>query len=261
MKSDMRKTALVTGGSRGIGRAIAETLANSGFDVVIAGSSSEEAARDVLSACEKSGVRAIYVQGDIGSAEGRRAIFDGTRKQFGRLDVLVNNAGVAPKERVDILQATEESFDRVVGINMKGPYFLTQLVANWMIESKGQIPGGYNPVIVNIGSLSAYVSSTARGEYCMSKAGVSMMTILFADRLSEYGINVYEIRPGIIETDMTEKVKDKYDAMIDGGITPIKRWGKPDDIARAVSAIVSGAFPFSTGDVFNVDGGFHLRRL
>ena len=180
--------------------------------------------------------------------------------QFRRLNLLVNNAGMAPRERTDILEATEESFDRVMGINLKGPYFLTQQVANWMVEQKKAHPDREFR-IVSTGSISAYTSSPARGEYCLSKAGVSMMTKLYADRLAEYGIGVFEISPGIIATDMTSVVKDKYDKLIAEGLTPIKRWGLPEDIAKAVGAIAEGRLDFSTGQVINVDGGFPLRRL
>jgi NAD(P)-dependent dehydrogenase (short-subunit alcohol dehydrogenase family) len=174
--------------------------------------------------------------------------------------MLVNNAGAAPLKRMDILQATEESFDRVVGINLRGPYFLTQLVANWMVEQRKQAP--QRPLrIVNIGSISAYTSSPSRGEYCISKAGVAMMTKLYADRLAEYDIGVFEISGGIIETDMTRVVKEKYDKLIAEGLTPIRRWGQPTDLAKVVGAIAEGRLDFSTGTVINVDGGFHLRRL
>jgi len=181
---------------------------------------------------------------------------------FGRIDLLVNNAGVAPTVRADLLEATEESFDRMIQINLKGPYFLTQLVANRMMEQISQAPTEYRPRIITITSVSAYAASGNRGDYCVAKAGLAMMTQLFAARLAEFGINVYEIRPGIIETDMTGPVKAKYDKLIfEQDLTPIKRWGQPDDIARAVVAIANNAFPFSTGEVINVDGGFHLRRL
>jgi 3-oxoacyl-[acyl-carrier protein] reductase len=200
------------------------------------------------------------LRGDIGSEADRVNLVAVARARFGRCDLLVNNAGVPPLKRMDILEATEESFDRVLRINLKGPYFLTQLVANWMIEQKRQFPDR-NFRIVNNGSISAYTSSIARGEYCVSKAGISMMTMLYADRLAEYGIGVFEIRPGIIATDMTEPVKGKYDKMIAEGITPIKRWGQPEDVANAVGAIAEGRLDFSTGQVINVDGGFHLRRL
>ena len=172
----------------------------------------------------------------------------------------MNNAGVAPDKRLDLLEATEESFDRLIRINLKGPYFLTQLAANWMIGEKKK-DESFTPMIVNIASISSYTSSPGRGEYCISKAGISMMTALYADRLSEYGINVYEIRPGIIKTDMTAPVEKKYDKLIAEGLTPIKRWGSPEDVGRAVCAIARGDLCFSTGEVINVDGGFHLKRL
>jgi NAD(P)-dependent dehydrogenase (short-subunit alcohol dehydrogenase family) len=174
--------------------------------------------------------------------------------------MLINNAGVAPTKRRDLLEATEESFDRVLGINLKGPYFLTQMVANWMIEQKKQDPAGEYR-IVNTSSISAYTSSPARGEYCISKAGISMMTALYADRLAEFGIGVFEVRPGIIKTDMTKVVTEKYDKLIAEGLTPIQRWGMPEDVGRAVGAIAEGRLDFCTGQVINVDGGFHLRRL
>jgi NAD(P)-dependent dehydrogenase (short-subunit alcohol dehydrogenase family) len=178
---------------------------------------------------------------------------------------LVNNAGVAPDVRADILEATEESFDRLIAINVKGPYFLTQIVANWMVKLINRPQAAefapYQPKIVTISSISAYTASTNRGDYCMSKAALSMLTPLFAARLAANGINVYEIRPGVIATDMTGAVKEKYDQLIADGMTPIQRWGTPEDIGRAVAAIASNAFPFSTGEVINVDGGFHLRRL
>ena len=181
-------------------------------------------------------------------------------KRFGRLDLLVNNAGIAPRQRQDLLEMREESYDEVLAVNLKGPFFLTQQVARTMIDllGSGVIE---NPRIINIGSISAYASSPNRGEYCLSKAGISMITALFADRLAESGIGVYEIRPGVIATDMTDAVKEKYDHLIANGLTPIQRWGQPEDVAKAVVAIAEGAFPFSTGEIFNVDGGFHLRRL
>ena len=179
---------------------------------------------------------------------------------FGRLDVLVNNAGVAPKVRTDILQADEESYDRVMNINLKGPYFLTQAVANWMTRQRSDRPEDWM-CIVNISSMSAYTASPSRGEYCLSKAGISMATQLWAARLAEFDIGVYEIRPGIIATDMTTAVKDKYDKLIKEGLTPIRRWGRPDDVARAVAACARDDLKFSTGEVINVDGGFHMRTL
>jgi len=208
---------------------------------------------DVAAPCE-------VFRSDVSSGEDRVRLVDFAKSKFGRCDLLVNNAGVAPVKRKDLLEATEESFDRVMGVNLKGPYFLTQLVANWMIEQKDEYPDRKFR-IVNIGSVSAYTSSTARGEYCVSKAGVAMMTKLYADRLAEYGIGVFEIRPGIIATDMTSVVKDKYDKLIAGGLTPIKRWGRPEDVAKAVRTVAEGRLDFSTGQVIDVDGGFHLRRL
>ncbi len=256
----MRQVALVTGAARGIGRGIAEALAKVQFDLVVDDVVEPEVAGETMKVLRDLGAEVLYVKADISKSDDRARLVKECRDHFGRLDLLVNNAGVAPAQRMDILQASEESFDRVLAINLKGPYFLTQMVANWMIEQKQQHPER-SPKIVNISSISAYTSSPSRGEYCISKAGVSMMTKLFADRLAEYGINVYEIRPGIIATDMTRAVKEKYDGLIAGGLTPIARWGLPEDIGKAVAAIASGAFPFSTGEVINVDGGFHLRRL
>ncbi len=181
-------------------------------------------------------------------------------EKCGRLDLLVNNAGMAPRQRRDLLETTEESYDEVMAVNLKGPFFLTQRVANLMIEllQQGVIE---QPKIINIGSMSAYTASVNRGEYCLSKAGLGMMTALFADRLAEYGILVYEVRPGVIATDMTSVVKERYDRLIGEGLTPVRRWGQPGDVAQAVLAIAQGYLPFSTGEVINVDGGFHLRRL
>jgi NAD(P)-dependent dehydrogenase (short-subunit alcohol dehydrogenase family) len=264
---DKRQVAIVTGASRGIGRAIAIELAGLGFNVVINhydftadGKPDEKTAQKTLSEIEAKGVRCLVMRGDVSSDADRAGLVKAAKDEFGRCDMLVNNAGVAPLKRIDLLEATEASFDRVLSINLKGPYFLTQLIAKWMIEQQKQFPER-NYRIVNIGSMSSYTSSPVRGEYCISKAGVSMMTMLYADRLAEFGIGVFEIRPGIIETDMTSVVKEKYDKLIADGITPIKRWGKPEDVAKAVSAIAEGKLDFSTGQVINVDGGFHLRRL
>ena len=254
-----RGVALVTGASRGIGRGIAIALAHAAFDVVVNYASNRDAAEEVGKLVEGAGRRALLVQGDVSVAADRAKLVDETCEKLGRLDLLVNNAGVAPKVRADILEGGEESFDRMVNINLKGPYFLTQSVAKRMADAvkQGQPPGK----IITITSVSVYTASTNRGDYCVAKSGLAMMTKLFAVRLAEFGINVYEIRPGVIETDMTGPVKEKYDKMIADGLTPIARWGKPGDVARAVVAVATDAFPFSTGEVINVDGGFHLRRL
>ena len=249
--------ALVTGASRGIGQAIANALAEDRCHVAIADVLD---AGDTVAMVEARGFEALAIACDISSSADRAAAVQQIRDRFGRLDVLVNNAGVAPKQRADLLEASEESFDRLMRINLKGPYFLTQLVARWMVEQRQERPD--DPMsIVNISSISAYTASPSRGEYCVSKAGVSMMTKLFAVRLAEHNINVYEIRPGIVATDMTAPVKEKYDKLIAEGLTPIRRWQQPEDIARAVLVATSGMLPVSTGEVINVDGGFHLRQL
>ena len=250
------KVALVTGAARGIGRGIAVALAQKNWCVVINYRGNTDAANEALRLVEQAGGQGIVVQGDVAVTQDRERLVAATLEKFGHIDLLVNNAGMAPRVRTDMLQVGEASYDEVMTTNLKGPFFLTQLVANKMIELKTA-----NAKIVNIGSLSAYASSPNRAEYCLSKAGVTMMTALFADRLSEFGINVYEVRPGIIETDLTSVVKAKYDKMIGEGLLPIKRWGQPDDVARAVAAIAEDALPYSTGEIISVDGGFHLRRL
>ncbi len=240
------KTALVTGVAGGIGLATAKKLLENGIAVV---------GMDVLPAMPTPLCGEFtYVTGDLSRAEDRENFVNTALKKYERIDILVNVAGVAPKVRTDILEMTEESYDFVMNINLKGTLFLTQLVANKMVE---QGSGS----IVNISSMSAYTSSVSRGEYCISKAGLSMVTTLFADRLAEYGIPVNEVRPGIIATGMTDKVKEKYDKLIEGGLLPIKRWGRPEDVADAVFALASGALPYVTGQAINVDGGFHIRRL
>jgi len=257
----MAKAAIVTGGSRGIGRGIAIALGREGFGVSVNYASNAKAAEETAQAVREAGGQATLVQADVGDADGRRRLVDRTLDAFGRIDLLVNNAGVAPEVRADILEATEASFDRLISINLKGPYFLTQLVAKRMIElvKAGTVEA---PKIITISSISAYTASVNRGDYCISKAALGMLTKLFAVRLAEFGINVYEIRPGVIATDMTGPVKAKYDKLIlEDGLTPIRRWGQPDDIARCVAAIARDLLPFSTGEVINVDGGFHLHRL
>jgi 3-oxoacyl-[acyl-carrier protein] reductase len=256
----MKKVALITGGSRGIGLGIATYLAQGGFDIAINGVRDESAVTDVLEELKKIGASALYCQGDISSSTDRSAMVEKVRKHFGRLNVLVNNAGVAPKERRDVLQTSEESFDQVLSTNLKGSYFLTQLAANWMIEQKKTSPA-FDGCIINVSSISATVASINRGEYCVSKAGLSMVTQLFAVRLGEFGIPVFEVRPGIISTDMTAGVKAKYDKLIEEGLTVQKRWGFPDDVGKVVGALASGNFPYSTGQVIMVDGGLTIPRL
>jgi len=261
----MNPAALITGASRGIGRGIALELAKLGYNLLINYASNAAAAGDAVAQCEKAAaglghqIRAIPFRADIALTRERTALVQFAREQFTQLDLLVNNAGVAPTVRADLLEATEESFDRLININVKGPYFLTQLVARWMIEQVERSPR--HPKIVTISSISAYTASTNRGDYCIAKAALSMLTPLYASRLAAHGINVYEIRPGIIATDMTNPVKDKYDQLIASGLTPIQRWGAPEDVGKAVAAIAQDLLPFSTGEVINVDGGFHLRRL
>lgn len=254
------KSAIVTGASRGIGNAIAQGLAMEGYAVSTVGTSEEGRNEENLNRIKSHGQPFIYTRADISREEDRQRLVNNTLDAFGRIDVLVNNAGVAPKVRADMLEMSEESMDYVLGINLKGTFFLTQRVAREMIREVEATPG-IRPKIINISSISAYTASVNRAEYCISKAGVSMVTSLFADRLAEYGIHVYEIRPGIMETDMTSAVKDKYDRLIAGGLNPVKRWGQPEDVAKAVSVICSDMLPFSTGEIINVDGGFHLRRL
>ena len=254
------QVALVTGSRRGIGLGIAKALAKEGFHIVLNATSSREAAEEAANEIRSHNVRVEYIQADISSGNDRSRLINEIKSRFGRLNILVNNAGVAPLVRDDILKASEESFDRLISINLKGPYFLTQMAANWMIEQKIEHPE-IEYKIINISSISAYTASPTRGEYCISKSGISMMTALYAVRLAEYGIGVYEIQPGIIETDMSAGGKERYDKLIKEGLTPIKRWGKPEDVGRAVVAIAKDLFPFSTGEVFNVDGGFHLRIL
>ena len=251
------KTALITGAGRGIGRGIAMELAKYGYNIAFAGRTFPE---DTIAELENLGAKTLFVCCDISICDDRAKLVNECINNFGRIDVLVNNAGVAPKIRADILETTEESMDFVLDINLKGTFFLTQLVAKKMIE---QVENRdiTSPKIINIASISSYTSSVSRPEYCISKAGISMVTKLFADRLSEYGIMVYEIRPGIIMTGMTEKVKEKYDKLLEEGMLPTKRWGLPDDVAKAVAALCGDSFLYSTGQVINVDGGFHIRRL
>lgn len=255
-----RPVALVTGGSRGIGRGIAEHLARSGFDLAINGMRPLEAVAEVVCELEKLGVDVLYCQGDIGDSKARKQILSKIRERFGRLHVLVNNAGVAPKERKDLLEASEESFENVLKINLQGPYFLTQAAAKWMIEQK-QAVEDFAGCIINVGSISATVASVNRGEYCVAKAGIAMATQLWATRLGEFNIPVYEVRPGVIKTDMTAGVAEKYDQLIADGLCVQGRWGYPDDVGKAVAALAGGSFPYSTGQVIMIDGGLTIPRL
>ena len=255
----MKKTALITGASRGIGLAAAKRLGRDGFRLALVSRSPEEKVREALESLTEQGSEWIYIQADVGSHEDRERIVRTAVERCGRIDVLVNNAGVAPKVRADLLEMTEESFDRVLNINTKGNMFLTQLVARQMIRQP--MEGKKRGTIINISSCSAEVSSISRGEYCVSKAGISMLTKLYADRLAPEGILVHEVRPGVIETDMTSGVRDKYDRLIAQGVFPIARWGTPEDVAGAVSVLAGDEFLCTTGDSIDVDGGFHIRRL
>ena len=242
-----KRVAVVTGAARGIGYSIAQNLEKSGYAVVYVD----------LSFPEPPSETGIMATCDIADPNARERLLEEALSHFGKIDLLVNNAGVAPAVRLDLLETSIESFQRLIRINLEGTFFMCQLFANHMIK---QLRDNAHRII-NVASISSYTSSVMRGEYCISKAGVSMVTQLFADRLAEYGIGVFEIRPGIILTDMTAGVKDKYEQLIENGLTPIKRFGRPQDVADAVIAIANGHFDFCTGQVFNVDGGFHIRRL
>lgn len=255
----MKKTAIVTGASRGIGYAIATRLGLDGCNVVLLATGAQERYQDALDQLTRKGIEWLYVQGSVNDPQSRARLVQKTVERFGRVDVLVNNAGVAPKERRDLLEMTEESYDRVMDINAKANLFLTQLVARQMISQEPVFANKGH--IVNVGSCSAEVSSTSRGEYCVSKAAVSMMTTLFADRLAAEGIVVNEVRPGVIATDMTSTVTAKYDKLIQDGAFPIARWGRPEDVADMVSLFCSDRVLYTTGNHVDVDGGFHIKRL
>jgi NAD(P)-dependent dehydrogenase (short-subunit alcohol dehydrogenase family) len=260
-----RPVILVTGASRGLGRGVAIALAREGHDVAIHYASNRAAADETAGLCQAaardSAQRFVPVAAELASASARQAAFDAVLAAYGRLDGLVNNAGIAPRVRADITEADEASFDEVLAVNLRGPYFLTQLAARWWLAHPGEsrLPGGFKLVFVT--SISAHTASVARGDYCIAKAGLSMARELWAVRLADAGVNVYEVRPGIMKTDMTAGVTDKYDALIAAGLVPQGRWGTPEDVGQAVAAVVRGDFPFSTGAVIDVDGGFHLRRL
>lgn len=256
-----KKIASVTGSRRGIGLGIAEELGRAGYTVLLSDVVPVEEAEPAVEQLRGQGIEAAYIRCDISREEDRRRFAREVRERYGRLDVHVNNAGVAPRVRLDVLETTEESYDFLMDINLKGTFFMCQTAANLMLDFQRAGVEDYLPRIVNIASMSAYTSSTNRGEYCISKAGISMVTKLFADRLAEYGIPVFEVRPGIILTDMTAVVKEKYEKLIADGVTPIRRFGQPKDVADCVMAAVSGRLDFATGQVLNADGGFHIRRL
>ena len=256
----MASTALITGGARGIGYGIATQLSSEGIHPVIMDIHPEETVAPNLEKLRESGPEPFYCRGDVTSADDRTAALAAIEEKFGRLNFLVNNAGVAPRVRADILEATEESFEWVMRINLQGPYFLTQAVANWMIRQKEQ-DEDFRGCIVNISSISSFVASPSRGEYCLSKAGVTMATKLWAARLGEFDIPVYEIEPGIILTDMTAVVKEKYDKLLGEGLCLQKRWGYPEDIGKAVAMLARGDLSYSTGQVIMIDGGMSVQRL
>lgn len=256
----MTKIAFVTGGTRGIGLGIATELAKAGFDLAVNGVRDESAVKPIIEDLKKLGVQVIYVRGDVSNKDDRQRMVDEILDRFGKINVLVNNAGIAPPERKDILEATEESFEYVLNVNLQGPYFLTQLIANRMIELKNQNPAEFF-CIINVSSVSATVASVNRGEYCISKAGIAMSTKLWAARLGEFNIPVYEIQPGVIKTDMTSGVQEKYDRLFQQGLAIQQRWGTPADIGKVASAMASGNMPYSTGQVVMVDGGMTVQRL
>ncbi len=256
----MKRNVLITGGSRGIGLGIAKELAKSGYNLAINGMRNPDQVQGVIQDLAGMGVQVIYCQGDVSSSTDRARIMDDTLGEFGKIHVLVNNAGVGPMQRSDILETTEESYCRVLDTNLKGPFFLSQQVSRHMIDNKQQNPS-YDGCIINISSISATMASVNRGEYCLSKAGLSMLTKLFASRLGKHNIPVYEVRPGIIKTDMTADVWDKYERMVDEGLNIQERLGSVQDVGKSVCALVEGWFPYSSGQVVMVDGGLTIPRL
>ncbi len=255
-----KPVALITGGARGIGLGIAKSLAADGYSLALNGVRPEDQIEDVRASFRDAGTEVVYCQGDVGSAEDRRSIIEEVRSKFGRLDVLINNAGITSPGRKDLLEADEESFDRVVAVNLKGPYFLTQLAARFMIEMRDSGIEAES-CVVNVSSISAEFVSTNRGDYCLTKAATGMATKLWATRLAEFDIRVYEIQPGIIRSDMTSSVTEKYDRLFEEGLALEKRWGEPEDIGRAVAALVRGDIPYATGQVLYLDGGMRIPRL
>ncbi len=253
------RVAAITGGGRGIGLGISTCLAKEGFDLAICGQK-EEKDVDSLEGLRNLGAKILYIKANVAEARDRENFLAVVQEKFGRLDVLVNNAGIAPKVRADILEAGEESFDDLIRVNLRGPYFLTQKAAQWMIAQRREHPDRMHS-IVNITSISATVASVNRGDYCLAKAALGMSNQLWSARLAEFGIPVYEVRPGIIKTDMTSGVTGKYDALIANGLIPQNRWGFPEDVGKAVAMLARGDLPYSTGQVLMVDGGMTLARL
>jgi 3-oxoacyl-[acyl-carrier protein] reductase len=256
----MKKTALITGGSRGIGFGIAKALAKEGFDLAINGVRDEAGAESALNELRELGARVVYCQGNIAVAADRDAVVSTAYASLGQINILVNNAGIAPRTRLDLLETTEENYREVLQTNLEGPFFLTQAIAKKMAITK-QDNHAFEAAIIFVTSISATVASVNRGEYCISKAGLAMTNLLFAVRLAEYNIPVYEIRPGIIATDMTSKVQEKYDNLFQSGIALQPRWGTPEDVGKAVASLTRGDFPYSTGQVIGVDGGMLIDRL
>ena len=257
---EVKKVALITGGSRGIGFGIAKAMASEGFNLAINGVRDEAGAAEALDELRQLGAEVLYCQGNIAVAEDRAAIVEKAYAVFGNINVLVNNAGIAPRVRLDILETTVENYQEVLKTNLEGPFFLTQEVAKRMAHTK-QNNHAFEATIVFVTSISATVASINRGEYCISKAGLAMTNLLFAVRMAEYNIPVYEIRPGIISTDMTAKVQEKYDNLFQSGIALQPRWGTPEDVGKAVASLTRGDFPYSTGQVIGVDGGMQIGRL
>lgn len=261
MPASSSPVALVTGGARGIGLGIARCLAADGYALALNGVRAEEdVARTLDDLKKETSVDVLYCRGDVSDDADRRQMIAAVRERWGRLDVLVNNAGITSPGRKDILEAEESGFDRVMGVNLKGPFFLTQLAANWMIEQYNADPDSRR-CIVNISSISGEFVSINRGDYCLTKAATRMATKLWAVRLAEFGIDVYEVQPGVIRSDMTAGVKEKYDRLIAEGLTLERRWGEPGDVGRAVSALVRGEIPYATGQVLKIDGGMTIRSM
>jgi len=260
MPTHTSRVALITGGSRGIGLGIAQQLAAEGWNLAINGMREQSQVEDVLASLRQTGAETIYCRGDVGQAADRQSIVDKIRDHFSALHLLVNNAGITSPGRQDILDATEESYDRVMAVNLKGAFFLTQLVARAMVQQHKE-NSDFSGSIINISSVSGEIASVNRGDYCISWAGLGMATKLWAARLAEFGVSVYEVRPGIIRTDMTAGVTEKYDKLLADGLAIESRWGTPADVGRAVATLARGELTYTTGNVIYVDGGLSLRRL